>query len=217
VALDRWSLPMIAPWVKGRHILCLGYPDLLATILEVEAAFGVSPRKWSQNGEMHGVSRPIPETIDTLMLAGALSVDCVDIAPTRGVERVVDLNEKQVWPREYGLVINPGTTEHCFDIATATFNAWRAVEVGGALLNVAPLSMVNHGFYNICPTMIMDFAEANGGKVEQFKARDRNWNVVKFDPVRRCRVEPESVMYCLIIKESAVPETIPAQWRYKNP
>jgi hypothetical protein len=62
----------------------------------------------------------------------------------------------------------------------------------------------------------MDFAEANGGKVEQFKARDRNWNVVKFDPVRRCGVVTESVSYCMIIKERSVPETIPAQWRYKK-
>jgi len=113
------------------------------------------------------------------------------------------------------LVINPGTLEHCFDVATATFNAWRAVKVGGALLNVAPVTMVNHGFWNVNPTAVYDFAEANGGAVVRAVARDRQWNFVPVEPSKRYALPPDCVLYALVLKYADVPERIPTQRRYQ--
>jgi hypothetical protein len=208
---------MIAPLLKGASVLCLGYPDLAVTLEEIESMLGVKPTQFTEHGQDHGLHyQRLAETVSTFMLAGAEVVDCVDKMPSRGCERVIDLNEPQVWPRHYSLVINPGTTEHCFDIATATFNSWRAVALGGVLLNIAPVTMLNHGFWNVCPTAIVDFAEANGGKVESMVARDKAWQMVKCDPVRRGAVPAETVMYALVIKMKDVPDTMPTQWRYRQ-
>lgn len=215
MALDRIGLAMIAPYVKGAAILSCGYADITVPKNEVIILLGITPRRFTEYGRDHNVAFPLPETIDTLLLAGATEVDCVDVRPSRGVERVVDLNIPQNWPRRYEIVLNPGTLEHCFDFATAMFNAWRAVELGGVMLFVAPLSMVNHGFYSISPTLIIDFAEANGGEVLKMVARDRNWNNVPIEPTKRFQVPPESVIYAMLKRITIVPEQAPTQTRYR--
>jgi hypothetical protein len=216
VALDKLGLAMIASRVKGASILCLGYPDITVPARLVEEFLKVTPRKFTDHGHEHKVAHPLPETIDTLTLAGALVVDCVDSMPSRGVERQVDLNERQDWPRAYDLVINPGTIEHCFDVSTAMFNAWRALKVGGAILHAAPMTMLNHGFYNFCPTLFVDFAQANGGAVLEMRARDREWKGVPIEPMKRFRAPEETVLYALVQKAADVPEMMPVQGRYQK-
>lgn len=214
MALDKIGLRMLAPRIKGASVLCLGYPDITAPHDQVLKLLGVEPRKFTDYGRDHKISWRLPETVDTLMLAGAKLVHCVDSMPSRGCERLVDLNVRQEWPQLYDVVINPGTLEHCFDIATATFNAWRALAVGGVLVYVAPMTMMNHGFYNICPTLVEDFAKANGGAVVEWVARDREWAEVPISKKERFRAPAEVVLYARVVKEKQVPETIPVQGRY---
>lgn len=215
MALDKLGLAMAAPYIRGHDVLCLGYPDITAPHEQVERLLGVRPRVFTEHNKEHQISWNLPETVDTLKLAGAGEVDCVDIKPSRGVEREVDLNQPYTWGRRYGLVINPGTVEHCFNIATAMFNAWRAVDVGGVLLHVVPVSMVNHGFWNVCPTAIVDFARENAGMLLRIAARDREWRMVDVDHVKRCTVPPEVVLYATVQKVADTPEVIPTQWRYR--
>lgn len=215
MALDRLGLEMAARFVRGAAVLCLGYPDITARPEQVERLLGVKPRRFTDHGRDHKISWPLPETIDTLLLAGAKLVDCVDLLAIRGLERVVDLNVRQEWPRRYDLVINPGTLEHCFDLAAAMFNAWRAVEWKGAVLHVAPMSMMNHGFVNVCPTLIADFAAANGGRVLSMRARDREWRDVPVQEMGRFTAPAETVLYALVQKQIDGPEVIPVQGRYR--
>lgn len=216
MALDKLGLEMLAPYIKGQAILCLGYPDITAKPERVEELLGVKPRQFTKYGSAHKISWPLPETVDTLRLAGATEVRCIDFMPSRGVEEKVDLNLK--WNREaapsYGVVINPGTLEHCFDIATALFNAWSVLKQDGVMLSAAPLSMGNHGFYNLQPTFFADFARENGGKVLRMQARDRDWNAVAITEKGRFRAPPESVLYMLVKKVATVEEKIPAQGRF---
>lgn len=216
MALDSTGLSMVAKLVPGASILCLGYPDITAPVETVRALLGVEPRTWTDYGAAHKVSWRLPETVETLTLAGATHVDCVDSMPVRGCEIKLDLNERRDWWRNWGLVLNPGTLEHCFDIATAMFNAWRAVAPGGFILHVAPMSMMNHGFWNVCPTALVDFACANGGTVIQMQARDRNGDAVGIASLKRFRVPPESVLYALVRKDTQVPETMPVQSRFRQ-
>lgn len=215
MALDALGLELIAPHVRGAAVLCLGYPDITAKIDSVRKLLGVEPQKFTDHGVAHKISWPLPETVDTLRLAGAALVDCVDVTPSRGVERAVDLNVRQEWPQKYSLVINPGTLEHCFDVAAAMFNAWRAVRLGGVVLHVAPLTMLNHGFWNFCPTAIFDFAEANGGRVMKMQARGRDWKEVELEPAKRFQAPSEVVLYALVRKADEVPERLPTQSRYR--
>ena len=224
MALDATGLAMIAKLVPGSAILCLGYPDITAPVDQVKALLGVEPRAWTDHGGAHKVKWRLPETVDTLLLAGAAVVDCIDSMPSRGVEKTYDLNVRHSAhlgfecgrAARYGLVLNPGTLEHCFDIATAMFNAWRAVAPGGFILHVAPLSMLNHGFWNVCPTALVDFACANGGTVIRMLAKDRSGEEVPVAPLARFRVPPESVLYALVRKDSQVPEVMPVQSRFRT-
>jgi hypothetical protein len=95
------------------------------------------------------------------------------------------------------------------------FNAWSAVALGGVVLHVAPMTMMNHGFWNVCPTALVDFAAANGGTILELKARDREWKDVPVERVKRFRAPAESVLYALVQKTSAVPEKVPTQWRFQ--
>lgn len=216
MALDAVGLEMVAKRVRGAAILCLGYPDITARPEMVASLLGVKPRKFTDHGKDHKIAWPLPETVDTLMLAGAVAVDCVDIVQSRGVERVVDLNHRTPWERAYDLVINPGTIEHCFGVAAAMFNAWTAVRLGGVILHVAPMSMLNHGFWNMSPTLFGDFAQANGGEVLQMRARDREWRDVPVQATGRFKAPSESVLYALVKKVAEVPEAIPVQARYRR-
>jgi hypothetical protein len=218
MALDKIGLAMVAPYIKGAQILCLGYPDITARPEVVEELLGVKPRKFTDNGRAHKVSWPLPETIDTLMLAGASKVVCIDRTRDRGVEEIVDLNYRLTLKDElrsgFGIVINPGTLEHCFDIATATFNAWGALVKGGVMMSAAPLSMGNHGFYNIQPTFFVDFARENGGELLQMIGRARDWAPVEVTAKGRFAPPPECVLYTLLRKNEQTPERIPTQGRF---
>lgn len=215
MALDAQGLAMVANLIPGASILCLGYPDITARLDTVKELLNVQPKIFTDHGKAHDVSWRLPETVDTLMLAGATVVDCVDSMPSRGCERLVDLNIRQEWPRRYRLVMNPGTVEHCFDVAAAMFNAWRAVELGGFILHVAPVTMVNHGFWNVCPTAIVDFAVANGGTLIRLLGKDRSGATVPLEAMKRFRVPPETVLYALLRKDAELPDVVPVQARFR--
>jgi hypothetical protein len=74
--------------------------------------------------------------------------------------------------------------------------------------------MLNHGFWNFSPTAVSDFSTANGGRVVEMRARDRDWNPVPIEYVKRFRAPQESVLYALIRKDEAVPERVPTQSRF---
>ena len=169
MALALHALKTLAPHLKNAKVLSLGYPDILATAQEIESIFGVTPTETILAGAQHHVERPLVETMGLMKLLGS-TLDCVDIVRTRKVERVLDLNEKHDLG-EYDLVIDPGTTEHCFNIGQAMMNAARAVRVGGHIYHSHPMTMMNHGFYNVCPTMPYDFYTQNGWRVKLMEAR----------------------------------------------
>lgn len=171
MALALHALKTLAPYLKGAKVLSLGYPDILASEAEVEEIFGVKPTETIRAGAQHHVERPLVETVGLFRLLGS-TLDCVDIVQSRKVERVLDLNDVHDLG-SFDLVIDPGTTEHCFNIGQAMMNAARAVRVGGHIYHSHPMTMMNHGFYNICPTMPYDFYTQNGWKVKLMEARHR--------------------------------------------
>lgn len=218
MALDALGLKIIAPHLKGASILCLGYPDITARVETVKALLGVEPTEFTPHGQDHGVSWPLPETMHVFKLAGAVQCVTVDSMPNRGVEELVDLNVRQDgWKDLFTLVINPGTVEHCFDVAAAMFNAWRALAVGGHILHVAPVTMVNHGFWNVCPTALADFLEMNGGELLSLVGRDREGFSVSLETQKRHKVPQETVLYALARKNKDVAETMPVQGRFRRP
>jgi hypothetical protein len=172
--LLRPALTELAQAGRPAPVLGLGYPDVVESRDDLCTLFGEGIR-----GQLAG--RPdaaavrarhgleAHDIVDTRALFAALGMqlECVDVQPGFGIDRVVDLNEKL--PSDlvgrYSMVIDPGTIEHCFNIGQAMMNAAQALALGGFVVHVNPLSMFNHGFYNLNPTFYHDFYGDNGFQI----------------------------------------------------
>jgi len=222
MGLDVISMRMIRPHLAGASVLCLGYPDIQCPPDMVKDALGVEPTTFVEPPTINKQTFKYAETISTLKLAGAKSVDVVDLIAHKKIERIVDLNVPQAWPRRYRLVINPGTLEHCFNLGQAWANAWNAMEFEGLLMQVAPVTMLNHGFWNINPIACSDWCAANGGRVRQL-VFGRNGSAADVTPKKiddsdsgRGYLPEETVMYAMMQKLRDALPVWPTQGIYRQ-
>ncbi len=112
-------------------------------------------------------SRPeLDHVVETASLFSALGLqlDCIDVQRARGVEayRGSQPTAARRLVGRYRLVVNLGTLEHCLNIGQAMLNTAQAVVPGGYVMHTNPMSMFNHGFYNLNPTFYHDFYSQNG-------------------------------------------------------
>jgi hypothetical protein len=150
---------------------------------------------------VHGWNGPIPRAHEVFEAIG-LQLDVIDREIRDGCERVVDLNEHAGYPNfglgAYDLVVDPGTLEHCFNIAQAGLNLANAVTVGGHIAQAVPMSMFNHGYYNLNPIWFIDlYSEANGFAIKRLLLRHADGI---FEPLNRRRlrdVPNNGVLVCL--------------------
>lgn len=156
------------------RVLVLGYPDVLATErtfsnLSLSLVWsGISKREnskdvWRIHGRDHG-DYPMCES---KALIRALGADCVVLDAIRwGKEDfVVDLNlplsadmKRQLGT--FDIIVDPGTVEHCFNIAQAFINISHLVAPSGFVYHQAAVAFPNHGFWSISPTAFFDFYES---------------------------------------------------------
>ncbi len=99
-------------------------------------------------------------------MLGFSEVHAVDYSDYEGADIIFDLNSKGALPEElngtFDYVINGGTIEHVFDIATAMANISQMIKPGGIVMHISPSEMwPNHGFYSISPTFFIDFYATN--------------------------------------------------------
>ena len=159
--------------VSAPRALLLAYPDILvprAGLARIvgEAVLENLPQRedalsiWAHHG-LAGVQDPLYESVAFFRALG-IEADVIDVARVRGNETLVDLNLPlpAELARRYDLVVDTGTCEHCFNVGQAFMNACEALAQGGVLVHAAPLTRVNHGFWNFSPTVYPDFMEANG-------------------------------------------------------
>jgi hypothetical protein len=216
---------------KARKIktLCLAYPDLVVNGAFLQALLGHADFKLSDRAEdirsWHGLGADFGPVYDTesVLESFGLEIDIIDVAKIRGPERVVDLN--QPLPSDligaYELIIDTGTLEHCFNVGQAFRNMCDIVAVGGAAFIMAPLSNVNHGFWNFCPTAFYDGFEQNGFKMSYLQARTKDATGVRFkdfmpNPTLRVGVPPEAVIMCVAQKITDQPFKWPVQAKYRG-
>lgn len=209
MALPLHALKVIGPYLKGAEVLSLGYPDLIATQDSLEKAFGVKVEKLTDANEWHGIKDKLPETLEFFGLMGA-KLSIVDFTAEKGMERIANLNEPHDLGK-YDLVIDPGTLEHCFNVGQALFNAANAVKVGGRLFHLSPVNMVNHGFFNINPTMYHDFYSQNGWEAQMAVVPVRDLPV---HPTNRFTLHMEYLLRCLATKKTDKPLKFPIQTKY---
>lgn len=162
MAIDQQQWDMIVDAGGRGQALSAGFPDLL-----IEA--DLPARDAPELNKLHGWYKPIPDSREAFRSIG-YDLTVIDRAKYEGSEVVADLNEIQVLG-EYDLVVDPGTSEHCFNVAQALLNLAGAVKEGGVISQALPMSMFNHGYWNVNPVALLDFYELNGFEVEQFLIR----------------------------------------------
>ena len=84
-----------------------------------------------------------------------------------------DLNHPVDIPERFDTIANFGTGEHIFNISEVFRSMHVLLREGGLQLHVMPVcGDVNHGFYNIHPTVYLDVAKANDYVVEDIRYID---------------------------------------------
>lgn len=192
-------------------ILSLSYPDIVCSAEDVELITGIKVDKFTNNNSWHNKPYPLPETVDLFSKMG-FSLKCVDIVASRDIEEIVDLN----YPcdlGQYGLVLDCGTTEHCFNIGQALINAANAVKEGGYIFHTPPVSMLNHGFYNLNPTLFYDFYTQNGWDIK-FISGEVNNKWFNVEAVARHTVQSEASLMILAQRLNSNPLKFPIQSKY---
>lgn len=220
MALEHFMLQDIlrlkeSPGLPNNRVLCLGYPDLLC---EPDEWTGIDRSKEAaQIKRWHSWPGDVLDTEDFFKALG-LEALFVDRAEIRGREVVADLNTATL-PRGCGLIIDPGTSEHVFNVGHLFSEIVQSLEVGGIVMHTNPLNMPNHGFWSVNPTAFADFYAANGCGVSNYREltgslRDRVIKVVplttRFDAARN------SAGYLVAIKEKNVPVMFPVQTKYRQ-
>jgi len=184
IDLIQWQM-IVAAKCTGRA-LSAGYPDLLVQFKDAPIRTDTKDRQ-----EHHDWKHPMADSIAAFAGIG-LALEVIDREPLQGCEIVVDLNIGTAWVNgvgdtscesqllgQYDLVIDPGTSEHCFNIPQALVNLADAVKVGGCISQALPMAMFNHGYWNVNPVALIDFYEANGFKIERMLIRHESGN---FEP-----------------------------------
>lgn len=94
------------------------------------------------------------------------NVESIDFSDHEEANHIVDmnypLNNGNLFNR-YDLLINNGTLEHVFSASNCLINMSKLVKPEGYILHFAPLNnWVDHGFYQISPTLLIDYYLENG-------------------------------------------------------
>jgi SAM-dependent methyltransferase len=88
-----------------------------------------------------------------------------------------DCNQPFRLPERFNVVTNFGTAEHVFNIAAMLHSIHDVLLPGGVALHVLPaFGDIDHGFFNIHPTLYFDLAAANDYAIEDFCYVDR-WDI----------------------------------------
>jgi len=179
---------------KNIKVCSIGYPDLLFDNTSAQKNFNTE--KFSQlcdlnykSDFMKSESNKSYVQPESFFKALNASFDVIDVVKHRGNEILVDLNyinATHFLAQSYDFVIDNGSLEHCFNIGEALINVARLVAPNGFVYHMNPLSMINHGFYNISPTFYYDFySQNNFNPLYSFASGLTSERIVEISPFGR--------------------------------
>lgn len=155
------------------QMLTLACPDVVASRETVRKIFGarvdtVPARKDGQlTINWHKAHSVTKEILDTQSLFNALgyTMTSLDVVEGRGGEIMHDLSDplpagSNLHDR-FDLVFDC-VSNQVFNVAQAWWTLVSCCRVGGYVVSVTPVQMVNQGFWNISPAAYQDFCDANG-------------------------------------------------------
>ena len=160
----------------GASMIEFGPQDIVCSRRAVEVLARVNPA-WTRIDEVFDGAKPRfvkPEAFYALF--GVTSYKSVDGGDTRA-DWLWNLNEPFRIAETFDVATNFGTFEHVFNIGAAFRSLHEVLRPGGVALHVLPtFADIDHGFFNIHPTLYFDLAEANGYEIEDLCYVDR-WDI----------------------------------------
>jgi hypothetical protein len=170
----------------------------------------------------HALEAHLDRVIDaqSLFEVMGMQLTVVDLMASRGGERIVDLNE--ALPADladaFDIVLDAGTMEHCFNVGQAVRNILAMAKVGGFVIHMNPMTMVNHGFFNFSPTFYHDFYGQNGHQLIApicgLSANGIKVTYAKVDHTRRQRVTDSAMVLAVVRKLNDSVPIWPMQSKY---
>lgn len=103
--------------------------------------------------------------------------------------------------KNYDLVVDNGTMEHVFNVQQFLFNSSKLVKKNGFIIHINPLSgFINHGFYQVSPTLYKDFYASNGFSCISFvilgQVKQRRGSALNYQTVLRMTLESFPQIFC---------------------
>jgi hypothetical protein len=242
VSIDLTTLKLLIrlrqrlPGDEPKRLLALGYPDALVAPELYERVLGpekAAQLKWREDSETvlrwHGLHGKMDRIVDahSLFSLCGYTLDCIDISAARGDEIIADMNQPlpSEFEGQFDVVYDGGTLEHCFNVAQAVKNMALACKLGGFCININPLNVYNHGFYNFSPTFYADFYGCNGFELTDLVSLSGNYGTLdspqmtRLHPMKRFDQAPErAVIMAVAQKAKQAPIIWPIQAKYRiNP
>lgn len=195
-----------------KKVLCYGYPDLIISPRELTELFNKKNWQFRKDSpeiinwhKCHSITNLIVNTTDFFSRIGFNPV-YADLTKARSDvnEIIVDLNIVQEKIDSFDLVID-NVMHHCFNIGTALLNIINNVALGGFVLHVNPLTMINHSFYNLSPQFYHSFyrPEVSGFEIISHKltpSRGRTGFIYTLEKYKRMRSIPDDFVNIVVAK-----------------
>lgn len=168
---------------KGQ-VICLGEPhfgyslrDLSAFCLEIGLEVAES--------QQHEANSPLTAQsfFSWLGFASCLSMDYSDY---EGAEIIHNLNEPDLAEEHHGiadLIVDAGTLEHVFHLPNALKVVHNLLRPEGLVYHHNPSNgYLDHGFYQICPTLYYDYYRENRYEIVSANLINRYRGVISSEP-----------------------------------
>jgi SAM-dependent methyltransferase len=156
-----------------KQVAIIGFPDMVQNLTVLEKIFD----KESLDKSYHN---GIYYLIDILKNQHNCHSTVFDIKKVRGIEEFLNLNLPlpDSFKGKFDFVIDSSCLEHCFNVPQAFRNLCDLVRIGGIVTTIAPISLFNHGYYNINPIFYEDGFLTNGFNLLSQTIVDNNGDII---------------------------------------
>jgi hypothetical protein len=206
---------------------CLSYPDILVSREQIIHRYpelknetyitredSEKIKKWHSMPHL----KKIIETTDFFNKLGCV-VDYFDFEEIRGGEIKCDLNLPigRDHYSKYDIVIDTGTLEHCFNVGVAFENMCRLSKIGGIIISAAPMTKINHGFWNFSPCAYENYFMQNNFEIlflSGFYKDKEGLKQLEVSPNGRQVVPQESLLISVARRLEGSTFKLPIQQKY---
>jgi hypothetical protein len=210
----------------NKKVLCLGYPDLLVDEDFLENLYGTDfvqtiPEDQCAADIKNWHHRPsLSKVFDIcwLLKHHGFEITIFDNTKHRGYETIVDLNEPidVSFCDQFDLIIDTGTLEHCFNVGQAFKNVCQCVKIDGIFMTCAPITSLNHGYWNFGTIVHQDGFLFNGFEILKTKNLYRNNTEIPEESMTKKSVPLMATLFTVAKKKENKSWTWPTQRKYRK-